>query len=88
MALQKTRKLKKSSIDIPEAYCRIKALRFDHPSTVWVELGVYESEEGELLDTEEYTYTVDDFGGKEYINASTAYGKLKEKDEWKDAEDV
>lgn len=88
MALQKTRNLKKSSIQITDAYCRIKALRFDHPSRVWVQVGVYESEEGELLDETEYEMTVEDFGGKELISASTAYVLLKAKDEWSDATDV
>lgn len=89
MALKKTVKLKNTTIDIPDAYCRVKALRFDHPSRVWVEVGVYEDETSTtVLDTVEYEMTVEGFGGKEEINAANAYILLKGKDEWADAVDV
>lgn len=88
MALKKEVKIK-NTVPFPGAYCRIKALRFDHPSRVWVEVGVYETKDSPtVLDTFEYTMTVEDFGTKEQINCKSAYAKLKEKEEWVDAEDV
>ena len=88
MALQKTRKLKQSSIDIKDAYCRIRVLRFEHPSSVWVEVGVYESEEGVMLDSTTYQFSVDDFGDKDSITAASSYALLKAKEEWADATEV
>ena len=85
MAIKKTVNLKKTTIQIPDAYARIKALRFDHPSRVWVELGIHENEESEeVVDTREYNYTLKDFGGKENISAANAYKLVMKEDEWKD----
>ncbi len=90
MALKKTHKIKDSDAAIvADAYSRIKALRFDHPSRVWVEVGVYaDADDNTLLDTVEHTFTVADFAGKENINAGNAYGLLKSLERWSDAADV
>lgn len=44
MALQKARNLKNTTIELPNAYIRIDAFRFDKPDRAWVQLGVYENE--------------------------------------------
>lgn len=89
MALKKTRNLRGTTVAITNAYCRVKALRFDHPNRVWVEVGVYENDESPVvLDTVQYEMTVEDFAGKENISAANAYALLKQRDEWKDAADA
>lgn len=90
MAMKKTRNIKGSGVAVTDAYNRIKALRFDHPDRIYVQVGTYENETSDVvLDSVEYTLSVtDDFNGKENVSAAQAYAKLKQMDEWSDAEDV
>ena len=79
----------KAGLPMPKAYTRVKALRFDHPDRVYIELGSYvDGKAATPGETKEYNKTVKDFGGKENINAATAYALIKQEDEWKDATDV
>lgn len=90
MALLKSKTIKGSSVTLPDAYCRVKALRFDHPDRVYVQVGVYEeATSAVVLDEIDYQFSVsDDFGGKDKITAATAYAVLKKRPEWADAADV
>lgn len=90
MALLKSKTIKGSSVTLPDAYCRVKALRFDHPDCVYVQVGVYEDAiSPAVLDEIDYQFSVkDDFDGKDKITAATAYAVLKNLDEWADATDV
>jgi len=88
MAFQKTITLKNTDIILDDAYCRIKALRFDHPNRVYIEVSCHwPSNHEHIVDTREYNMTVEDFGGKENITAANAYKLLKLEEEWVDAKE-
>ena len=87
MALEKTVDIKGTSIAVPEAYCRVNAVRFDYPTRVWVEVAILESAESDVVvDTVEYNLSIEDFDA-DFVR-STMYGKLKTFEEWADAQDV
>lgn len=78
----------RTKVVVSNAYCRIKALRFDHPDSLYIEVGVYQDEKSEPAFCMEYGFSVKELGGKEAINAATAYLKLKTLPEWEDAQDA
>ena len=86
MALTKTRKLKGTSVEIPDAYCRIKSQLFHHPSHLEVRIGVYKDDvELEYVD---FNLTAEDMGGELKTDRKSIYNALKAMDEWSDAEDA
>lgn len=86
MALKKTRKLKNTSIDITDAYCRIKSLLFHHPAHLEVRIGIYKDDvELEHVDV---NLTADDMGGTLKLDRKSVYTALKAMDDWSDATDV
>ena len=89
MALRKDYQLPNTSIVITDAYCRVKALRFDHPDRAYIQVGVYEAGgDGAVIDTIDYELTMEELGSKDAIHLASCYAWLKTQVEWADATDI
>ena len=90
MALKIEEKLSKSIV-VKDAYHRIDAFRFDQPSRIYLQVGVYDGEPlagDEALKKHEFHLSIEEVSGKDGINMAECYSYLKSTDKYKEAVDV
>ena len=79
-----------AGLEVNGAYVRIDALRFDHPSRVYMGVNTYADKEqaGHInFKVKDISLSVEAFGGKDNINLCKAYEILKGMEEFAGAED-